>query len=56
MEAEFDRMSGKIGEMHAILLQKRGVRWAISALRKCCRRNRRSCWRIQRGKDAVQRI
>jgi hypothetical protein len=32
MEAELDRMSGKVDEMHAILLQARGVRWAIIAL------------------------
>ena len=31
MEAELDRMSGKVDEMHAILLQARGVRWAIIA-------------------------
>src|SRR5262245_62833732 len=29
MEAELARMSGKVDEMHAILLQARGVRWAI---------------------------
>ncbi len=32
MEAELERMSGKVDEMHAILLQARGVRWAIIAL------------------------
>jgi hypothetical protein len=32
MEAELDRMSGKVDEMHAILLQARGVRWAIIAV------------------------
>src|SRR5207245_2637233 len=30
--AELDRMSAKVDEMHAILLQARGVRWAIIAL------------------------
>jgi hypothetical protein len=32
MEEELDRMSAKVDEMHAILLQARGVRWAIIAL------------------------
>jgi hypothetical protein len=32
MEAELDRMSGKVDEMHAILLQARGIRWAIIAV------------------------
>ena len=32
MEAELGRMSGKVDEMHAILLQARGVRWAIIAV------------------------
>jgi hypothetical protein len=27
-----DRMSAKVDEMHAILLQARGVRWAIIAV------------------------
>jgi hypothetical protein len=29
MEAELARMSAKVDEMHAILLQARGVRWAV---------------------------
>ena len=32
MEAELGRMSAKVDEMHTILLQARGVRWAIIAL------------------------
>jgi len=32
MEEELDRMAGKVDEMHAILLQARGVRWAIIAV------------------------
>jgi hypothetical protein len=32
MEEELDRMSAKVDEMHAILLQARGVRWAIIAV------------------------
>ena len=32
MEAELARMSIKVDEMHAILLQARGVRWAIIAV------------------------
>ena len=32
MEAELGRMSGKVDEMHAILLKARGVRWAIIAV------------------------
>ena len=32
MEEELDRMAAKVDEMHAILLQARGVRWAIIAL------------------------
>jgi hypothetical protein len=32
MEEELDRMSAKVDEMHAILLQARGVRWAVIAL------------------------
>jgi hypothetical protein len=31
VEAELARMSGKVDEMHTILLQARGVRWAIIA-------------------------
>ena len=31
MEEELDRMAAKVDEMHAILLQARGVRWAIIA-------------------------
>jgi hypothetical protein len=29
MEAELDRMSAKVDEIHAILMQARGVRWAV---------------------------
>jgi hypothetical protein len=29
MEEELDKISAKVDEMHAILLQARGVRWAI---------------------------
>ena len=29
MEAELARMAAKVDEMHAILLQARGVRWAV---------------------------
>jgi hypothetical protein len=29
MEEELDRMAAKVDEMHAILLQARGVRWAV---------------------------
>ena len=32
MEAELGRMSAKVDEMHTILLQARGVRWAIIAV------------------------
>jgi hypothetical protein len=32
MEAELDKISAKVDEMHAILLQARGVRWAIIAV------------------------
>jgi hypothetical protein len=32
MEEELARMSTKVDEMHAILLQARGVRWAIIAV------------------------
>ena len=32
VEAELGRMSAKVDEMHAILLQARGVRWAIIAV------------------------
>ena len=32
MEAELERISGKVDEMHAILIQARGVRWAIIAV------------------------
>src|SRR5262245_8704095 len=32
MEEELDRMSAKVDEMHAILLQAKGVRWAIIAV------------------------
>jgi hypothetical protein len=30
MDEELDRMSAKVDEMHAILLQARGVRWPSS--------------------------
>ena len=33
MEEELDRMSAKVDEMHAILLQARGVRWPSSRCR-----------------------
>ena len=32
MEDRLGKMSAKVDEMHAILLQARGVRWAIIAL------------------------
>jgi hypothetical protein len=32
MEQELARMSSKVDDMHAILLQARGVRWAIIAV------------------------
>ena len=32
MEEKLARMSAKVDEMHAILLQARGVRWAIIAV------------------------
>ena len=32
MEEELHRMSAKVDEMHAILLQARGVHWAIIAV------------------------
>jgi hypothetical protein len=32
IEAELDKISAKVDEMHAILLQARGVRWAIIAV------------------------
>jgi hypothetical protein len=32
MEEELDKISAKVDEMHAILLQARGVRWAIIAV------------------------
>jgi hypothetical protein len=32
MEEELDKMSAKVDEMHEILLQARGVRWAIIAV------------------------
>ena len=32
MKAELGRMSAKVDEMHTILLQARGVRWAIIAV------------------------
>ena len=32
MEGELGKMSTKVDEMHAILLQARGVRWAVIAV------------------------
>jgi hypothetical protein len=32
MEEELDKISAKVDEMHAILLQARGVRWAVIAV------------------------
>jgi hypothetical protein len=32
MEGEVAKMAAKVDEMHAILLQARGVRWAIVAV------------------------
>jgi hypothetical protein len=32
MEGELGKISAKVDEMHAILLQARGVRWAIIAV------------------------
>ena len=32
MEEELARMASKVDDMHAILLQARGVRWAIIAV------------------------
>ena len=32
MEEELDGMSAKVDEMHAILLQAKGVRWGVIAL------------------------
>ncbi|MGA7488442.1 MAG: hypothetical protein WBW74_16085 [Xanthobacteraceae bacterium] len=32
MEEELDKISAKVDEMHAILLQAKGVRWAIIAV------------------------
>jgi hypothetical protein len=32
MEAELGRMSAEVDEMHAVLMQARGVRWAIIAV------------------------
>jgi hypothetical protein len=29
MEAELGRMSAKVDEIHAILMQAKGVRWAV---------------------------
>ena len=29
MEEQLDKMSAKVNEMHAILLQAKGVRWAV---------------------------
>jgi hypothetical protein len=32
MQEQLDRMSAKVNEMHAILLQAKGVRWAVIAV------------------------
>jgi hypothetical protein len=32
VESELSRMSAKVDEMHAILLQAKGVRWAVIAV------------------------
>jgi hypothetical protein len=32
MEAELDKVALKVDEMHAILLQAKGVRWAVIAV------------------------
>jgi hypothetical protein len=32
MEEELDKISAKVDEMHAILLQAKGVRWAVIAV------------------------
>jgi hypothetical protein len=32
MDEELDKMSAKVDEMHTILLQARGVRWAVIAV------------------------
>jgi hypothetical protein len=32
MEAELEKVSVKVDEMHAILLQAKGVRWAVIAV------------------------
>jgi hypothetical protein len=32
MEEELDKISSKVDEMHAILLQAKGVRWAVIAV------------------------
>jgi hypothetical protein len=32
MQVQLDRMSFKVNDMHAILLQAKGVRWAIIAV------------------------
>jgi hypothetical protein len=32
VQAELGRMSAKVDEMHAVLMQARGVRWAIIAV------------------------
>jgi hypothetical protein len=32
MEERLEKMSAKVDEMHAILLQARGVRWAVIAV------------------------
>lgn len=32
MEEEIDKISAKVDEMHAILLQAKGVRWAVIAV------------------------
>ena len=32
MEADLHRMSGKVDEMHSVLMQAKGARWAIIAV------------------------
>jgi hypothetical protein len=32
IEAELSRISGKVDDMHAVLMQARGVRWAVIAV------------------------
>jgi hypothetical protein len=32
IEAELSRISGKVDDLHAVLMQARGVRWAVIAV------------------------